>query len=189
MPAPTYQNCNDSHKNQAEKAYNEVRLLLGKANSAIVSLQKYSLEQNYETKDQQEANRFVKWFGPINAQSLATVRDRVIYPMVRQLENKSVTIECGGNDCERGDFAYVTAPGAGLGNEIIIHLCQAFFTAPLYGTDSQVGTLLHEISHLVGNTEDHRYQQEDCLKLARNNPAKAMNNADNYQYYLESFHY
>ncbi|WP_017721273.1 M35 family metallopeptidase [Kamptonema formosum] len=189
MPAPTYLNCNESQKNQGQKAYNEVRFLLGKANSAIISLQKYSPGQNYEPKDIEEADRFFKWFGSINTANLATVRDRVIYPMVRQLENNSVTIECGGADCERRDFAYVTAPGAGLGVGIIINLCEAFFTAPLYGTNSQVGTLLHEISHLVGNTNDHKYGQSRCLELAKTNPLEAINNADNYEYYLESFHY
>ena len=143
MPNPTYLNCNDNHKNQAQKAYNEVRLLLGKANSAIVSLQKYKPGWRYEPKDQQEADRFVKWFGPVNEANLATVRDNVIYPMVRQLENNSVTVECGGVHCDPGDFAYVAAAGAGLGAGIIINLCQQFFTAPLYGTNSQVGTLLH----------------------------------------------
>ncbi|MEG4515996.1 MULTISPECIES: hypothetical protein [unclassified Microcoleus] len=51
MPAPTYLNCNGNNTNQAQKAYNEVRLLLGKANSALVNLQKYSPAQRYEQKD------------------------------------------------------------------------------------------------------------------------------------------
>lgn len=184
MVVPSYENCNDRDKNQAEKVYNEVRLLLGKASLAIISLQKYQPGQRYEPKDQMEADRFALWFGPAIPENYETVRNNVIYPMVLQLERNPVTIECGGANCNRRVYAYVTAAGAG----ITINLCQKFFTAPLYGTDSQVGTLLHEITHLVGNTQDYKYDWEAAKALAENNPADAMNNADNYEYYLESFH-
>lgn len=191
MPAPTYTAfpANKNYQVQAKNAFNEVRLLLGKANSALVKLKQYQPGQTLETNDQREADRFVRWFAPFTPANINNVRDNVIYPMVRQLETLPVTIQCGGPLCQPNWYAYVTAPGGGLGAGITIFLCNKFFTAPQYGKDSQVGTLLHEISHLVGTTHDHQYGQDNCLTLATTNPAQAMDNADNYEYYLESFHY
>lgn len=59
--------------------------------------------------------------------------------------------------------------------------------APFYGGISQVGTLLHEASHAVGNTEDLEYGPAYCKRLAQHSPAQARRNADNYGFYIESF--
>ena len=55
MAIPTYANFGDNtnHLSQAKKAFNEVRLLLGKANSALVNC----------PNDPSEQDRFVVWFG------------------------------------------------------------------------------------------------------------------------------
>lgn len=56
------------------------------------------------------------------------------------------------------------------------------------GTDSRAGTLVHEMSHfnVIANTDDHEYGQVAARRLARKNPNKAVNNADNYEYYAEN---
>jgi hypothetical protein len=63
------------------------------------------------------------------------------------------------------------------------------------GNDSIGGVLLHELSHHLCNTKDEvhpgtgqqTYGTASCLTLATGWPALAINNADNYEYYCESF--
>lgn len=68
----------------------------------------------------------------------------------------------------------------------IIGLCPGFFRAAMEGFDSRWGTLLHEASHLAAGTGDHAYGQEAALILAKADPARAAENADNYEYFAES---
>jgi len=78
-------------------------------------------------------------------------------------------------------FAYVT-----IGVPGVINLGPAYWQASPVGTDSQAGTIVHEVSHLVAGTQDYAYGQ-NALQLATTNPGKAIQNADNYEYYAESF--
>lgn len=167
-----------NHKNQAENAFNNVTTLLGKANAALIDI----------GNKQAERDRFVKWFGTYSVANKDQVYG-VIHKMLIQLRDRQVTLQHGGPNCGRDDYAYVAAAGGGLGAGVIIYLCDMFFRAPLYGTNSQVGTILHETSHLVGETQDHAYGEQDCKNLARKNPINAILNADNYEFYIESFHY
>jgi hypothetical protein len=56
------------------------------------------------------------------------------------------------------------------------------------GTDSQGGTIIHELSHFTvnGGTEDYRYGPEKCLVLAQSDPLTAIMNADSHQYFAEN---
>jgi peptidyl-Lys metalloendopeptidase len=54
------------------------------------------------------------------------------------------------------------------------------------GTDSRWGILIHEASHLAANTRDHAYRPTGALRLAKDNPARAAENADNYEYFVET---
>ncbi|NOH93057.1 hypothetical protein F0229_10875 [Vibrio sp. AIC-3] len=67
----------------------------------------------------------------------------------------------------------------------VLGLTKLYFKAPHGGTDSKLGTLAHEFSHAYGRTNDSAYGHRDCLNLAKRNPDSAIQNADNYQYYLE----
>jgi peptidyl-Lys metalloendopeptidase len=69
-----------------------------------------------------------------------------------------------------------------------INLCNVFWTAPLAGTDSQGGTLIHEMSHfnVCAGTNDNAYRQTACQSLATTNPTKALDNADNHEYFAEN---
>lgn len=66
----------------------------------------------------------------------------------------------------------------------------AFWKAPLSGTDSQGGTIVHESTHFTANagTDDYAYGQSDCKSLAKSNTAHAIENADSHEvcgfYYL-----
>ena len=69
-----------------------------------------------------------------------------------------------------------------------IYLCGAFWSAPMKGTDSKAGTLIHEMSHftVVAGTQDHVYGQTAAKALALSDPAKAIANADSHEYFAEN---
>jgi peptidyl-Lys metalloendopeptidase len=96
------------------------------------------------------------------------------------MDTASVTLDCG---CRKKYYAYVypTQP-------YTIYLCSVFWTAPLTGTDSKAGTLIHEMSHfnVVAGTDDYVYGQAGAKNLAITNPAQAIDNADNHEYFAEN---
>jgi RHS repeat-associated protein len=74
-----------------------------------------------------------------------------------------------------------------------IHLGPYFFKAPWVGIDSKPGTIVHEVSHLThltidqqfGNPPRTAYGEQNAIELAATDPAKAVANADNYEYFAE----
>ena len=60
------------------------------------------------------------------------------------------------------------------------------------GTDSMMGTIVHEMSHGAAGIKDVKvngvemYGQDNCRYLARNDSKKARNNADNYEHFAEA---
>lgn len=96
------------------------------------------------------------------------------------MDTKPVTIDCG---CKKNYYAYVypTKP-------YIVYVCRVFWTAPMTGTDSKAGTLIHEMSHfnVVANTNDYVYGQTGAKSLAITNPDNAVKNADNHEYFAEN---
>jgi peptidyl-Lys metalloendopeptidase len=69
-----------------------------------------------------------------------------------------------------------------------IYVCKAFWSAPMTGTDSKAGTLVHEMSHftVVAGTDDWVYGQAGAASLATSDPAKAIDNADSHEYFGEN---
>lgn len=53
-------------------------------------------------------------------------------------------------------------------------MCNAFWSAPVSGTDSKGGTIVHEMSHfnVVAGTDDIVYGQSGAKSLALSNPAQ-----------------
>ena len=180
MAIPSYVNFGDNidRLNEAEKAFDEVRSLLVTANSALVKC----------PNDQSEQDRFVVWFGQYTEPNRRQVHE-IVHTMLTQLRDKPVQIEHGGSACAPGVYAYVqgAAIGDGLEGGPTIFLCDQFFRIPFYGDNSQVGTILHETSHAVGNTEDLGYGRTHCRQLAQYSPAQARSNANNYEFYIGSF--
>ena len=72
--------------------------------------------------------------------------------------------------------------------DIISYLCRAFWNAPLTGTDSKGGTIVHELSHfnVIAGTDDFAYGQTAAKQLALTNPAQARMNADSHEYFAEN---
>ena len=96
------------------------------------------------------------------------------------LANQNVTFDCSHNDNAYA-YVYPTKP-------YIIYLCKLFWPAPLTGTDSQGGTIVHETSHfnVVAGTDDHVYGQAGARNLAKSNPNDAIDNADSHEYFAEN---
>ncbi|NEP55036.1 MAG: hypothetical protein F6K65_42145, partial [Moorea sp. SIO3C2] len=109
-----------------------------------------------------------------------------IHTMLKNLTTSKITISYLGNNCNPEDYAYTEDIGHGSLNDVTVHLCNQYFLSPLLGKNSQTGTLIHEFTHIIFHTDDHDYGPEQCKQLAINNPALAIDNADNYEYFIES---
>jgi peptidyl-Lys metalloendopeptidase len=91
-----------------------------------------------------------------------------------------VTVDCG---CREDYYAYVYP-----NQPYKIYVCNAFWSAPMTGTDSKGGTLVHEMSHftVVAGTGDWAYGHEAAAALAVGNPERAIDNADSHEYFGEN---
>ncbi|KAG8740765.1 hypothetical protein FRC10_003923 [Ceratobasidium sp. 414] len=122
--------------------------------------------------------QYTEWFGTYDNQ-----RYRNVASHFDKIGGQASTNDYDCTCTEAGVFAYVypDQPGA-------VYLCPAFWTAPVTGTDSRAGTIVHENSHFVinGGTKDYAYGQANCRKLAANNPGQAAQNADNHEYFVET---
>lgn len=87
------------------------------------------------------------------------------------------------NDGEEAEtYAYVYKEDA----EHNMYLGGGFWDARTGGNDSRAGTIIHELSHRVHDTEDHVYGREDAKALAKEDPEKAVTNADSYEFLAEA---
>ena len=116
------------------------------------------------------------WFG-----KTAIDAKNVFVDMKRKLARKEMIYIFNGKKCEKDMFAYTY-----LGSRKIF-FCKAFNKAEtLVGFDTKAGIIIHELSHALTYTDDITYGQHSCKKLAKKKAKKAVKNADNYEYYVES---
>ncbi|KAG9098431.1 hypothetical protein FS749_003837 [Ceratobasidium sp. UAMH 11750] len=115
--------------------------------------------------------RYTEWFGAWDQGRYQSVFQH--YDNIR-FNPPTFNYDCTCTD--PGIYAYVIIPG----HFKEIYLCGAFWNAPLEGTDSKAGTIIHEASHFpeYAGTSDHVYGQGGCRDLARNDPGKAAMNAE-----------
>lgn len=124
--------------------------------------------------------RYVTWFGKYSSTNWNTAKTH--YTKIKgALDSKPLSFDCGCT--ESGTYAYVYPD-----QPYKIYLCGAFWSAPTTGTDSKGGTIVHELSHFtaVAGTDDHAYGQSAAKSLAKSNPTKALDNADNHEYFAEN---
>jgi peptidyl-Lys metalloendopeptidase len=124
--------------------------------------------------------RYREWFGKYSQSRFDAVKSH--YDKIHDaLANKDIAFFCDCSDAGTYAYVYATKPYE-------IHLCGAFWNAPMSGTDSKAGTLVHEMSHfnVVAGTDDHVYGQSACRTLANNNPGSAIDNADSHEYFAEN---
>ncbi|MEQ1765440.1 MAG: M35 family metallo-endopeptidase, partial [Pyrinomonadaceae bacterium] len=124
-------------------------------------------------------SRYTTWFGTYQSSRYNTVRSH-FSSILGAMDTASVTFNC---TCTSSAYAYVYS-----NQPYTIYLCNAFWAAPALGTDSKAGTLVHEMSHfsVVAGTSDYAYGQMDAKRLANNTPKRAINNADNHEYFAEN---
>jgi peptidyl-Lys metalloendopeptidase len=123
--------------------------------------------------------RYAKWFGPVNNTNWGTVASHFT-SISDAFNTKPITLDCS---CKKQYYAYVYP-----NKPYQIYLCRAFWAAPLTGTDSRAGTLIHEMSHftVVASTDDWAYGQSAAASLAISNPLRAIDNADSHEYFAEN---
>jgi peptidyl-Lys metalloendopeptidase len=124
--------------------------------------------------------RYITWFGAYTSSRFNLARSH--FDNIRgAMDTASVHFDC---TCTNpGVYAYVYP------NEPYnIYLCGAFWSAPMTGSDSKAGTLIHEMSHftVVADTDDYVYGQTNARNLAISNPDLAVRNADNHEYFAEN---
>jgi peptidyl-Lys metalloendopeptidase len=123
--------------------------------------------------------RYTTWFGAFSSTGWNTAKTH--FAAIKDaLDTKPITIDCG---CKKTYYAYVYPA-----QPYKIYVCKAFWSAPMTGTDSKGGTLIHELSHFnaVAGTDDHVYGQSGAKSLALSSPTQALDNADNHEYFAEN---
>ena len=124
-------------------------------------------------------SRYTTWFGAYTNARWNLAKEHFV-AIKGAFDGQTVTLDCS---CKKSYYAYVypTQPYK-------IYVCNAFWTAPLTGTDSKGGTLVHEMSHfnVTAGTDDWAYGQSAAKSLASSDPIKALDNADNHEYFSEN---
>ncbi len=135
--------------------------------------------RNLSEAERSSSPRYHHWFGAYTASRYSAVEEG-ISNAADVMANQVINFNC---DCDEGAFAYVFP-----NDPFNIYLCRAFWSASVTGTDSQAGTILHELSHFpeIKGTDDHAYGQSAAVALARTDPDRAINNADSFEYFVEN---
>lgn len=149
--------------------------------SAINAARNYSENAKGYLNASTVGPRYTTWFGAYTSSRYNTAEQHFVdIDAAMDQSSGQVTVNCG---CNQSYYAYVypTRPYE-------IFVCRAFWNAPLTGTDSKAGTLIHEMSHfnVVAGTDDVVYGQAGAKNLASTNPDGALNNADNHEYFAEN---
>jgi peptidyl-Lys metalloendopeptidase len=148
--------------------------------SAMSSARTYANNaSNYLNGISSGTTRYTTWFGAYSSTNLGTARTHFTN-IKNALANAAVVVDCS---CNQSYYAYVYPA-----SPYKIYVCNAFWSAPMTGTDSKAGTMVHEMSHfnVVAATDDHAYGQSAAKSLASSNPTRALDNADNHEYFAEN---
>ncbi|MDC3960610.1 peptidase M35 [Polyangium jinanense] len=123
--------------------------------------------------------RYTTWFGAFSTNGWNTAKSQFV-AIKDAVDSKPLNFDCG---CKKKYYAYVYP-----NQPYNVYLCSVFWSAPLSGTDSKGGTIIHELSHFdaVAGTDDWVYGQSGAKSLAISDPAKALNNADSHEYFAEN---
>jgi len=128
-----------------------------------------------------QGERYTTWFGVYDLSRYNTVSSHFSAISNAVDTANPMNFDCTSTDPSYYAYVYPDSP-------YNIYLGGAFWTAPMTGTDSKSGTLIHEISHftVVAGTQDYVYGQSRAKDLAISNPEEAINNADSHEYFAEN---
>jgi len=165
-----------------QKILRAVRPCTSSENSQINSAhgaEKIMIERGWTRISAGQSARYTEWYGAYEAARFGNVRDRI----GRIRARGTFGLNC---DDMANVYAYVYPSDTVNYN---IYFCDAFWRAPeSSGYDTKAGTIIHELSHFnnIGATQDYAYGTAAARNLASSNPARAIANADNYEYFNES---
>ena len=162
----TFNACTTTRQSQLVSARNESKIYASNAENYLLA---NILNSRYTT-----------WFGVFSSTRYNTVKSNFT-AISNAMDNASVHFDCTCTQTNVYAYVYPNQP-------YNIYLCGAFWVAPLTGTDSKAGTLIHEMSHfnVVAGTDDFAYGQTAAMNLAITNPNNAVQNADNHEYFAEN---
>ena len=125
------------------------------------------------------AGRYLAWFGIYDASRYSQV-SAIFAEISSALSEEVIEFRC---DCNQDLFAWVLPS-----EPYVINICKEFWNAELSGTDSQAGTIIHEMTHfeIIADTDDHVYGQSGAYDLAKNFPETAISNADSFEFFAEN---
>lgn len=123
--------------------------------------------------------RYTTWFGVFDTSRYNIVKNN-FNAISSAMDTAGINFDC---KCKQNYYAYVYP-----NQPYNIYLCKVFWQAPLAGTDSKAGTLIHEMSHfdVVAATDDFVYGKTGAMNLAITNPNDAIRNADSHEYFAEN---
>lgn len=149
---------------------------------ALANLKNLLLERKgqLEAWDPATQKEFEKWFGTTSDEARDKILQR-IDDMLNLINGYSDSNFQGAED-DHDLYAWVDPS-----DDSTIHLGNGFATAPPTGQDSHAGIVGHEMSHFdsIGGTDDHVYGDGNAKNLAKTDPDKALENADNFEYFVE----
>jgi peptidyl-Lys metalloendopeptidase len=148
--------------------------------SAVAAASTYANGANtYLASTPSATPRYTTWFGAVTTTRWNTAKAN--FAAIKDaFDTKPITVDC---KCRKSYYAYVYP-----NQPYKIYVCNAFWSAPMTGTDSKAGTLIHEMSHftVVAGTDDWAYGHAAAKSLAISDPAKALDNADSHEYFAEN---
>jgi len=165
---PTFTSCDTNRQNL-------LRTALGHAETLS------SDSANYFTKTS-PTTRYTTWYGTYSATNWGSLASK--WNTIRDtIKSKTIAFNCACTAGTSSTYAYVYPS-----QPYIVYLCGQHWNSPMTGTDSQGGTIIHEVAHftVVAGTNDYAYGQSSAKSLATSSPTKAMANSDSYQYFCEN---
>ncbi|CAM5796456.1 M35 family metallo-endopeptidase [Rhizobacter fulvus] len=148
---------------------------------AVAAASSYATSANtYLSATPSATARYTTWFGAFSNAGWNTARSHFAAEQ-SAFTSQALVLDCKCKKPSVYAYVYPTQPYK-------IYLCGAFWNAPMTGTDSKGGTLVHEMSHfnVVASTDDWAYGQSAANSLAISDPAKALDNADSHEYFAEN---
>ena len=123
---------------------------------------------------------YTTWFGVYTTTRAKKVK-QVCSKCSNGLKNNAVKYVINPSRCQSNWNAF-TCKGCKT-----VSLCPAYHGKKVFcvssGAPTKEGILAHEWSHAFGRTDDNAYGATANKNLAKNNPDKAVNNADTYEYW------
>ena len=154
---------------------------ISNAGNAVVQSRLYTEDAKGYLNGGAAGGRYTTWFGAYTSARYSTAKSHFVsIDSAMDQSGGQVAIDC---TCKQSYYAFVYPD-----KPYQIHVCKAFWTAPMTGTDSKAGTLIHEMSHfnVTAGTNDWVYGQTGAKNLAISNPDQALDNADNHEYFGEN---